>query len=244
MPNSQLHPAFYASRRQLWATLTTGKVSCFWKCIQNYGIGSNCTSLSNIWYIIFTTSSITWLLVRAIWRYKDFKTQAYDPRFGNKWDEINTLHFQLASIILSLCLFPIMIYSALCRVGHSANDSVILGKDMLHLQNLLFSFPNLQKIISIYTENIYGNNGSRYSSTALPNGNGISRSREQSSIEEEVLDSFIIKRRGEDFYEQVSNHFRPFSSILYVLITYLFLLPICIMEAEQIKNEAIDPRKL
>ncbi|CAH8524478.1 unnamed protein product [Schistosoma bovis] len=242
MPNSQLHPAFYASRRQLWATLTTGKVSCFWKCIQNYGIGSNCTSLSNIWYIIFTTSSITWLLIRAIWRYKDFKTQAYDPRFGNKWDEINTLHFQLASIILSLCLFPIMIYSALCRVGHSANDSVILGKDMLHLQNLLLSFPNLQKIISIYTENIYGNNGSRYSSTALPNGNGISRSREQSSIEEEVLDSFIIKRRGEDFYEQVSNHFRPFSSILYVLITYLFLLPICIMEAEQIKNEAIDPR--
>ncbi|KAK4469668.1 hypothetical protein MN116_007197 [Schistosoma mekongi] len=243
MSNSQLHPAFYASRRQLWATLSTGKVSCCWKFIQNNGIGSNCISLSSIWYLIFTISSILWLLVRAIWRYKDFKAQAYDPRFGNKWDEINTLHFQLACIIFSLCLFPIMIYSALCRVGHSANDSVILGKDMLHLQNLLLSFPTLQKISSLHTTVMNGNNGSRYSSTALPNGGGITRSREQqSSLEDDALDSFIIKKRGEDFYEQITNHFKPFSAILYVLITYLFLLPICIMEAEQIKNEAIDPR--
>ncbi|CAH8488018.1 unnamed protein product [Schistosoma turkestanicum] len=247
MPNSQLHPAFYASRRQLWATLSTGKVSCLWKFIQNYGIGSNCTSLSNIWYVIFTTSSITCLLVRAIWRYKNFKTQAYDPRFGNKWDEMHTLYFQLTSIILSLCLFPIMIYSALCRIGHSANDSVILGKDMLHLQNLLFSFPTLQKFTTMSTNtNLYGNNNneSRYNSTVLSNVNGITRSREHSSsIEEDIiLDSFIIKKRGEDFYEQISNHFKPFSTILYVIIIYLFLLPICIMEAEQIKNEAIDPR--
>ncbi|CAH8503380.1 unnamed protein product [Heterobilharzia americana] len=240
MPNSQLHPAFYASRKQLWATLSTDKLSCLWRIVQNVGIGSNCTSLGKVWYVVFVTSSISWLLIRAIWRYKDFKTQAYDPRFGNNWDEVNTLYFQLASIICSLCLFPILIYAALCTVGHSANDSIILGKDVLHLQNLLLSFPALQKL----TSNVYGNTGNRYSSTVTSNGgiNGISIPREHSSLEEDTLDPFILKRRGEDFYEQVSNHFRPFSSILYVLITYIFLLPICIMEAEQIKNEAIDPR--
>nr|CAH8839199.1 unnamed protein product [Trichobilharzia regenti] len=251
MPESQMHPAFYASRRQLWATLSTNKVSCFWRFIQNIGLGSNCTSLGNVWYVVFTTSSISWLLVRAIWRYKDFKAQAYNPRFGNNWDENNTLYFQLGSIICSLCLLPLLIYSALCRVGHSANDSVILGKDILHLQNLLLSFPALQKFTTAYSSNGYGNTSNRYhnnnnNSTTIPNGsvcvNGVTRPREHSSFEEETLDPFILKRRGEDFYEQLSSHFRPFSSILYVLITYLFLLPICIMEAEQIKNEAIDPR--
>ncbi|CAH8494595.1 unnamed protein product [Dicrocoelium dendriticum] len=229
MSSSPQHPAFYPSRRQLWTNTTGVQPGWCSRFLHRSGLGSNCGSLHAAWAAFFTAFSTLWLVINAVSRYCAFKSQAYDPRFGSQWDETVTLNTQLIAIIIALALLPVMFYSAISRTGHLANDSILLGRDIVHLQKRLFACAYFRQLWK----------------SAFNNSAGlVNVSHEEGSPhEEEALETLLVKRKGHNFYASLIHTFRPYSAIIYVLIVYCLLFPVSILEAEQIRNEAIHPRK-
>ncbi|VDP71794.1 unnamed protein product [Echinostoma caproni] len=234
MSTSPRHPAFYASRRQLWSTLPGAKPKWIYRCLRHTGLGTNCDSLLDVWYTVFLTTSTIWLILIGMWRYRDFKAQAYDPRFGGAWNEAATLHVQLGALILAFAIFPIMIYASVAHTGHLANDTVTLGRDLLHLQRALSTCTVAQRFWK-------PTNSVNHHHT-LNDSQNANRSR-NASLGDDELDTLLLKRRGGDCYARTLHAVRPFSTVLFVLVVYILLFPVCVLEAEQLRNEAIDPGK-
>ncbi|TGZ74863.1 hypothetical protein CRM22_000717 [Opisthorchis felineus] len=233
MSNSPRHPAFYTSRRQLWATLPSPKSTCCNRWLTRTGLGTNCTSLFDVWHALFTTGTVLWLIFNAIWRYGEVKAQAYHPRFGGGWNDIFTLNVQISAMIIALSLLPVLVYATTSRTGHLANDSVILGRDVMHLHKCLSSCEPLQ---GVWKSSVSGSAGN---SLDRPVGQKSTRA---GSFEDEELNKLILKRRRGTFYRKLADKFRPFSSVLYVVIVYILLFPVCLIETEQLRHEAIHPR--
>ncbi|KAF5405521.1 hypothetical protein PHET_00950 [Paragonimus heterotremus] len=232
MSSAPRHPAFYASRRQLWATIPGNKPKWCAKWLYRIRFGSNFDTLSDVWYTIFIASTTIWLIICAVYRYREFKAQAYDPRFGGRWDETMPLNVQIASIIVAVSLLTVMFYAAVTHTGHLANDSTVLGRDLLHLHEQLSHCAIIQKI---WKSSVSGSVGNVLTSTQGQ------QHTQAASMEDEELDTLLIRRRGVGASARIAHYFHPFSTLLYVLVIYSLLFPICILEAEQLNNEAIHP---
>ena len=150
----------------------------------------NCDRLWKLWYSILVIFTQIILIIFAISNYITYKSQAFDPRYGNSWSMI-PLNFQLGSIILSISLLVWLIYSCMFKVGHIANDGTELGLDSDSIKKALIEISS-HKGISLF--------GSRLITHAL-----------------------------------------PYNCLIHLIIALLLALPVPLMQAEQIRKEAISP---
>jgi len=108
----------------------------------------NCDRLWKLWYSILVIFTQIILIIFAISNYITYKSQAFDPRYGNSWSMI-PLNFQLGSIILSISLLVWLIYSCMFKVGHIANDGTELGLDSDSIKKALIEISS-HKGISLF----------------------------------------------------------------------------------------------
>ncbi|VDK81024.1 unnamed protein product [Dibothriocephalus latus] len=236
---SEPHPAFYHSKKHVWDfPITTPPFSeeAKWRLqIKTFCFGSF-DQLWKLWYAFFLFSSTCCLVWLGIRRYVEFKAQAYNPRFGEGWNYEFPLNFQIVCLVLVVGLFPLLIYAAFARVGHAANDCITLGKDCVHLHTLLAQSPVL-----------------RFSPNDIePSSNGATSSSAERlrsqlpsvSLTELDFESFIISDTEEGCCAFLRRQLRPFAGLIHVIIAFALFVPIAVLQAEQIKNEAIDPSTL
>lgn len=238
----EIHPAFYHSKKQIWdfpittAPSDVGNTSSWRSKLNAYCVGGF-DSLWKVWYaafVILSTSTLFWL---AVVRYQEFKAQSLHPRFGLDWNWGFPLNLQVACLVIVISLFPLLVYATVSRVGHSANDGIVLGRDCLHLHALLAQLPCFRL-------------AQRSADPEAAERLRARIARSAQSLNEAVhspdFESFIIQDRGDALEHTgwcvaTKRQLRPFACLIHALIAFAFLLPVSVFEAEQIRNEAMPP---
>lgn len=240
--NSDSHPAFYHSKKLIWDFPITTPLSSklnipsSWRnrvtscCIGNFD------TLWKLWYLVFLTTSTWWLSWRAISRYLEFKVQAFHPRFGVQWDWNFPMNLQIGCLVIIVSLAPVLIYAIVSRVGHSANDGITLGRDCLHLHAMLSQAPCLQAGQADRGQQM----GDPEATERLRSHLAQSTASLNNPVEPD-FESFIIEGAEGGCCSVTRRQLRPFAGLIHVFVAFAFLLPVTVLEAEQIRNEAIDP---
>ncbi|VUZ51040.1 unnamed protein product, partial [Hymenolepis diminuta] len=236
------HPAFYHSKKRIWdfpitsAPSDLGKSSSWRSKLNGYCIGG-LDSLWKVWYaafVIISTSVLFWL---EVVRYQEFKSQSLHPRFGLDWNWGFPLNLQVSCLVIVITLFPLMAYAAISRVGHSANDGIVLGRDCLHLHAMLAQLP----CFHLAQRSADPEAAERLRARIARSTQSLNEATHSPDFE-----SFIIQDRR-DALEHPSwcvatrRQLRPFACLIHVIISFALLLPVAVFEAEQIRNEAIPP---
>lgn len=251
--DTESHPAFYHSKKRIWdfpitaPTATGGTASPSWRSkLSIYCVGGF-DSLWKLWYTIFAVVSTCWLAWLAVLRHQEFKQQAFHPRFGVNWNWVFPLNLQVSCLVLLASLIFPLIYSAVSRVGHAANDGISLGRDCLHLHAMLAHLPILKVV---HRSAVAGDQ----EATERLRSRIAARSIQSLANEQPDFESFIIREggggveavegavvAGSGCFGATKRQLRPFSSLIHVIIAFVLLLPVAMLEAEQIKNDAIPP---
>ncbi|KAL7062394.1 hypothetical protein AAHC03_0905 [Spirometra sp. Aus1] len=234
------HPAFYHSKKRIWdfpvSPPALGEEAKWRLQIKTFCLGGF-DQLWKLWYTVFLFTSNCWLVWLAIRRYLEFKSQAYNPRFGEEWNYEFPLNFQIVCLVVVIGLFPLLIYSAVARVGHAANDCITLGKDCVHLHGLLARSPVLRFSQNDTETNSNGGTSNNISADRLRS----QLAHSSVSLAELDFESFIISDTEEGCCAFLRRQLRPFAGLIHVIIAFALFVPIAVLQAEQIKNEAIDP---
>ncbi len=242
--STESHPAFYHSKKRIWDFPITapppanasGEKTCRSR-LNIYCVGGF-DSLWKLWYAIFVITSTCWLAWLAILRHQEFKAQAFHPRFGVNWNWALPMNLQVALLVLVVSLLPLLVYSSISRMGHSANDGISLGRDCLHLHAMLAQLPCLKMAQKSADPEAAERLRSRIARST--------QSLNEPTMAPPDFESFII-RDGAEGVEvggccgATRRQLRPFASLIHVIIAFALLLPVAVFEAEQIKNEAIPP---
>ena len=237
------HPAFYHSKKRIWDFPITAPPSNpsahTWRPkFSRYCVGGF-DSLWKMWYAIFVVLSTCLLFWLAIIRYQEFKAQSLHPRFGLDWRWGFPLNLQVACLVFTVSLFPLLIYAAISRVGHSANDGIVLGRDCLHLHAMLAQLPCFR----LAQRSADPEAAERLRARIVRSTQSLNDAARSPDFE-----SFIIQDKVDAFEQSgyciaTRRQLRPFACLIHVLIAFALLLPVCVLEAEQIRNEAIPPGK-
>lgn len=242
---TESHPAFYHSKKKIWdfpitsAPSDTARSSSWRSKLNIYCVGGF-DSLWKVWYALFTLVSTSVLFWLAVVRYQEFKSQSLHPRFGLDWNWGFPLNLQVACLVVVITLIPLMIYAAVSRVGHSANDGIILGRDCLHLHAMLAQLPCFRLAQKSADPEAAERLRARIA-RSTQSLNDVTHSPD--------FESFIIQDHGDSLEHPswcvaTKRQLRPFACLIHVIIAFALLLPVAVFEAEQIKNEAIPPGKL
>ncbi|VEL44245.1 unnamed protein product [Protopolystoma xenopodis] len=266
MKSRPQHPAFYRSRRHIWPTSSSESSSGWASRVCPSPARSNCNELWKVWQAVGLLLGVGWLCTIGLQRYLQVKAQAYHPRFGLAWDEGFTLNLQLACLLAGLSLVPGLVYTLTVKTSHCANDSVLLGQDTRHLHNLSAVAAAFRAISRSDRTDLAHTDASSAgwvcpTSTLLPPpppppsfssyppppppssfSNGHLSAAWQASDEEEIGHLLLLSQHN-GCLARLRRHVRPFSLLIFLCIVYLFLTPVVFLEAEQIKHEAIEPRK-
>ncbi|VDD79312.1 unnamed protein product [Mesocestoides corti] len=240
-PATDSHPAFYHSKKRIWdfpiTTPPSGSKQRTWGSRLNTYCVGGFDSLWKLWYAVFVVVSTCWLVWLAILRYQEFKMQSFHPRFGFEWNWHFPMNLQVACLVVVVSLFPVLVYSAISRVGHSANDGITLGRDCLHLHAMLAQLPCFR----LAQRSADPEAAERLRSRIAHSTQSLNETPQSPDFE-----SFIIQDRTVGFdnggwWVAARRQLRPFACLIHVLIAFALLLPVSVFEAEQIKNEAIRP---
>ncbi|KAL5962348.1 hypothetical protein TSMEX_009961 [Taenia solium] len=241
--DSESHPAFYHSKKRIWDFPITLPSSNSSKPTRQTKLSAYCVggfdSLWKLWYAVFVVLSTCLIFWLAIVRYREFKIQSFHPRFGFDWNWSFPLNLQVACLVAVVCLFPLLIYASFSRVGHSANDGIVLGRDCLHLHAMLAQLPCFR----LAQRSADPEAAERLRARIARSTQSLNETTHSPDFE-----SFIIQDRVEalehaSWYVATRRQLRPFACLIHVLIAFALLLPVCVFEAEQIKNEAMPPGK-
>ena len=237
------HPAFYYSKKRIWdlpiiSPPSTSSTQTWRTKLSLYFVGGF-DGLWKLWYTVFIVLSTFLLFWLAIVRYQEFKAQSLHPRFGLDWNRGFPLNLQVACLVVAVSLFPLLIYATISRVGHSANDGVVLGRDCLHLHTMLAQLPCLRRV----QRSADPESAERLKSRIVKSTQSLNDATHSPDFE-----SFIIQDRSVAFEHtswcvSTRRQLRPFACLIHVLIAFALLLPVSVLEAEQIKNEAMPPGK-
>ncbi|EUB64767.1 hypothetical protein EGR_00036 [Echinococcus granulosus] len=239
--DTESHPAFYHSKKRIWDFPITLPASNSNRPTRQTKLNAYCVcgfdSLWKLWYAVFVVLSTCLLFWLAIVRYQEFKAQSFHPRFGFDWNWSFPLNLQVACLVAVVCLFPLLIYASVSRVGHSANDGIVLGRDCLHLHAMLAQLPCFR----LAQRSADPEAAERLRARIAHSTQSLNEATQSPDFE-----SFIIQDRVEalehaSWYVATRRQLRPFACLIHVLIAFALLLPVCVFEAEQIKNEAIPP---
>ncbi|VDN96717.1 unnamed protein product [Rodentolepis nana] len=236
------HPAFYHSKKRIWdfpiTSAPSGLGKSSWRSKFNIYCVGGFDSLWKVWYAAFigiSTSILFWL---AIVRYQVFKSQSLHPRFGLEWNWGLPLNLQVACLVIVITLFPLMVYAAVSRVGHSANDGIVLGRDCLHLHAMLAQLPCFR----LAQRSADPEAAERLRARIARSTQSLNETSHSPDFE-----SFIIQERRDalehpGWCAATRRQLRPFACLIHVIISFALLLPIAVFEAEQIRNEAMPPK--
>ncbi|KAA3678869.1 uncharacterized protein DEA37_0000477 [Paragonimus westermani] len=238
--------------------------------MSTYGKGTNCDKLWRAWHGILICALHIFLIYVGIVRYLSFKYEAFDPKFGGDWDQ-SGLNFTLAMLISAIALFSLFLFVNLTRTVNYANEGVQIGRDTNNL-NLLNSTQSWRPSIPMMTikgngfqrpvpqmpngeseddrmstlgeeDALPGPNFDTWSGRSLPNQDhpyttvGTVR-YPQSSTQTSIRTSLHL------LCNRLQRHMLPYSSVLHLMAAFCFILPISIMQAQQISHRALPSGEL
>ncbi|VDM31712.1 unnamed protein product [Hydatigera taeniaeformis] len=241
IPDANSHPAFYHSKKRIWDFPITVPSSHCNKPPRQTKMNAYCVggfdSLWKLWYAVFVVLSTCLIFWLAIVRYREFKTQSFHPRFGFDWNWSFPLNLQVACLVVVVCLFPLLIYASISRVGHSANDGIVLGRDCLHLHAMLAQLPCFR----LAQRSADPEAAERLRARIARSTQSLNEATHSPDFESFIIQDRVDALEHASWYVATRQQLRPFACLIHVLIAFALLLPVCVFEAEQIKNEAIPP---
>ncbi|KAL3309373.1 hypothetical protein Ciccas_012079, partial [Cichlidogyrus casuarinus] len=161
-------------------------------------------------YLLIVSTMQMGLIYLGIRRYLDFKAKAFDPKFGGGWSHFG-MNFALGCILAAITSFSIFVFLSLIRSSNFASECIKIGRDTDYLSLV--------------------GNGSLNVNTANHQTKNNAWTSKKSTF------PACCDVRGL-LWKRLKQNFLPASGFLHVVIALALLMPISVLEGQEISRRA------